>query len=585
MATENKQRKKNNGKILDCIFIAVLVLIPFVHISFGVEFTDTGYSLGNFENLQNMNLTWTIATFWANIIGQLFTHFPMGHTWIGMKIYTVLIPIITSVASYIFLKKYIPRTIVFAGEVFALLLCWCPTTILYNYLTYLLFTAAAIILAISLKKESKWGMFAAGIVLATNVFVRFPNVTETALIVVVWLDALIKRRKFKDGFFNTMVCILGFLCGIGLNGAVIGLMYGFSSIPEMIFSLFAMTDSNSNYKPTAMITQMFDSYLRYFKAYIIIVGITVVCFAFNAILRSKVLRMATVVGQVLLYILFVVWAARNHVFFFNYEDYYSMHFWVVCFLILGNIFAVWALLRKRTSYEGKILAMTSLVIIWITPLGSNNALFPTMNNLFIVAPVTVYLIWNELIAGRNAYEVFDLENKNSMISTRITVSLLLLCVAVQCAIFGFVFIFRDPGFPYKNHTAITGNEVLKGMHTSAERANQIEELTAFVKENGYENSQAIFFGDIPGLEYILKMPCAISHTWPDLGSFAYDDFEKDINGLDSNPIIFVNANYFDENATLPEDLKEKQLLLARYMEEKGYVLRITSGNVSVYTLN
>lgn len=582
MAIDKKDKQKN-GKLLDCIFIAVLVLIPFLHIPFGVEFTDTGYSLGNFENLGNMNLTWTIATFWANKIGQLFTLLPMGHTWIGMKIYTVFVPIVTSVASYVFLKKYAPRLIVFAGEVFALFMCWCPTTILYNYLTYLLFTAAIIVLFVSLKKESRWGMFGAGIILATNVFVRFPNVTETALITMVWLDALLTKKKFKDGFFNTLVCILGFLCGIGINGAVIGMMYGFASIPEMIYSLFAMTDSNSNYKPVAMVMQMFDAYFKYFKAYVIIAGITVICFVFNAILRSKFLRIVTVIGQVALYIVFVVWAARNHVFFFNYEDYYCMHFWVVCFLILGNIFAVWSLLRKRTPREIKLLAMATLVVIWITPLGSNNALFPTMNNMFLVAPMTVYLIWNELIAGRNAYEVFDLENKNSMISTRITVSLILLCVVIQCTVFGFVFIFRDPGFPYKNHTAISGNEVMKGMHTTKERALQIEELTSFMKENGYENSEAVFFGDIPGLEYILKMPCAISHTWPDLGSFSYDELERDLNNLTSQPVIFVNDDFLKDSSNHTQILQDKQKLLEKYMNDNGYELKKTSGNISVYT--
>ena len=62
--------------ILVCIFLAVLVLLPFLHLAFGVEFTDTGYSLGNYENLEHMNLTWTIATFWANMVGKFFTILP-----------------------------------------------------------------------------------------------------------------------------------------------------------------------------------------------------------------------------------------------------------------------------------------------------------------------------------------------------------------------------------------------------------------------------------------------------------------------------------------------------------------------------
>ena len=45
---EKKKNKKTKLIILDCIFLAVLVLFPFLHLAFGVEFTDTAYSLGNY---------------------------------------------------------------------------------------------------------------------------------------------------------------------------------------------------------------------------------------------------------------------------------------------------------------------------------------------------------------------------------------------------------------------------------------------------------------------------------------------------------------------------------------------------------
>ncbi|MBO4783422.1 MAG: hypothetical protein J5521_01585, partial [Lachnospiraceae bacterium] len=156
----DKKEKKNNKKtkliVLDCIFIAVLVLFPFLHLAFGVEFTDTAYSLGNYENLDKMNLTWTVATFWANMLGRFFTMLPFGATWLGMKFYTTLVPVTGVVFSYLFLKKYMPRVFVFVGEILAISLFWCPTTILYNYLTYLLFTFAVIVLVESLIKEKRW---------------------------------------------------------------------------------------------------------------------------------------------------------------------------------------------------------------------------------------------------------------------------------------------------------------------------------------------------------------------------------------------------------------------------------------------
>ena len=137
----------------------------------GVEFTDTAYSLGNYENLSDMNLTWTVATFWANYVGKLFTMLPFGDLWIGMKIYTTVVVSLTAGVSFVFLKSKIPSVIAFVSEIFAICLCWCPTTILYNYLTYLLFTLAVVVLVSALEKESKAGMIVAGVILAFNVFV------------------------------------------------------------------------------------------------------------------------------------------------------------------------------------------------------------------------------------------------------------------------------------------------------------------------------------------------------------------------------------------------------------------------------
>lgn len=580
--SQQMDNKKNKRIWIDCIFVAVLLVLPFIHLAFGVDFTDTGYSLGNFENLDNMNITWTIATFWSNIIGQLFTHLPMGHTWIGMKFYTTLIPVAGAVISYLFLKRYFPRWIVFCGEIISLCLWWCPTTILYNYLTYFLFLVAIVVLIKSLEKEFMPGLILAGVILAFNVFVRFPNITEVSLILVVWLDGFIKKKKIPKVIINTLACVEGFLAGIGLNVVFIGLQYGFTSIPAMVQSLFSMTGEEAGYTPQAMVFKMFTSYYTYRKSYILLGGILAVAFVLGAISRKHWLKISACVIQTAMYIGFVVWAIRNRVYTLNYEDYSSIYFWGIIILMLANIFSVVTIIRKSTSEIEKLIAMACLVVMWITPLGSNNGLYPAFNNLFIVAPATLYMIWRELFKGRNFYEIMDMEAKNSMVSFRIMVVLLILCISVQSVIFGFVFIFRDAGFPYKNHTAIEGNEVLVGMHTNEERAAVIEQLTLFVEENDLQDKKAIFYGDIPALEYILKMPCAISHTWPNLGSFSFEEFEADLDNLSETPIIFINESVCPDIFDLSETATKKECALSEYMNNNNYVLIRKIDKIAIY---
>ena len=192
------------------------------------------------------------------------------------------------------------------------------------------------------------------------------------------------------------------------------------------------------------------------------------------------------------------------------------------------------------------------------------------------------MIWNELFKGRNFYELLDLEARNTMVATRISLFLLIVTATIQCIIFGFVFIFRDPGFPVSNSTKIEGNEVLAGMHTNPERAALIEELTSYVSDKGYEGKRAIFYGDIPGLEYILKMPCAISHTWPNLGSFSYDEFANDIDSLTDKPIVFINTDYMADEYN-PNKSYRKEDYLEEFLEENGYSLSAKIEYIAIYS--
>jgi len=580
---KDKKVKKINPVILDCVFLAVLIAMPFLHLAFGVEFTDTAYSLGNYENLDNMNMTWTIATFWANILGKFFTTLPYGHTWIGMKFYTTLVPVASVVISYLYLKKYMPRVIVFLGELLAVCMCWCPTTILYNYLTYFLFNLAIIVLIESLMKERKYGLFLAGIILAFNVFVRFPNITEVLLIMVVWLNAKTKKEKFLYGLLDTLICIGGFACGVVLNVLIIGLKYGFTSIPDMIVSLFSMTGENTGYKPVQMLLSILRAYTAYTKSFILLAGITVLCFAVSALMKKHFARIIAIVAQFILYGGFLYWAYTNKVFTVRFDEYSSMYFWMVILFIICLSLSIWTLLRKRREREYKLLTLSAIIVISISPLGSNNALYPSINNLFIVAPTVVFLCYNELFKGRNIHELLDLEAKNSMVSTRITVLLLGVSIFIHSLLFGFTFIFRDSGFPNNNRYEIKGNEVLVGMHTNPERKGVIENLTQYVKDNDLEGNNAIFYGDIPGLEYILKMPCAISHTWPDLGSFSYEEFTEDIDSLNDTPVIFVNESYCEDILNPEDTFSQKDKYLSKYMNDNDYTLKIKIENIAVYT--
>ena len=130
--------KKKRSYIDVCILI-ILILYPMRHVACGLDLWDTGYNYANFRYMgtEHMDSMWLFSTYICNVVGHFMTLLPYGHTLIGMNVYTGLILSIIACIAYLFCTGDlgIHKAVVFVGEICAISLCWCPTALLYNYLT------------------------------------------------------------------------------------------------------------------------------------------------------------------------------------------------------------------------------------------------------------------------------------------------------------------------------------------------------------------------------------------------------------------------------------------------------------------
>ncbi|MDE6014503.1 MAG: hypothetical protein K2H41_02210, partial [Acetatifactor sp.] len=175
----------------ESLLVVILFWYPLRHIYWGLDLWDTGYNYANFVymGLDHMDSMWLFSTYLANVVGHFLTMLPGAGGLVGMNLYTGLFASALAIMGYFFCtrKLGISRGITFVGELAALSLCWCPTALIYNYLTYVLFLACVILLYIGLTDNRMWCLFAAGICLGTNVLVRFSNLPEAAMIAAVWV--------------------------------------------------------------------------------------------------------------------------------------------------------------------------------------------------------------------------------------------------------------------------------------------------------------------------------------------------------------------------------------------------------------
>ncbi|MCM1264218.1 MAG: hypothetical protein NC313_16020, partial [Butyrivibrio sp.] len=224
---------KNSKIYRACLYIfpLILMLYPLRHINVGLDLADTGYNYANFRysGLEHMDSMWFFSTYLANATGHILTLLPGGHTLFFMNLYTTLFVSALALVSYVFLVKrlQIPEIIVFAGEIMAISLCWSPTAVLYNYMTYLLFLTGVLLVYEGLTQEKEIYLIIAGAVLGTNIFIRFSNLTEAGLIVAVWAYGIVCRKKIKKVIQETGFCLLGYVGAVILWLGYISLRYGF----------------------------------------------------------------------------------------------------------------------------------------------------------------------------------------------------------------------------------------------------------------------------------------------------------------------------------------------------------------------
>lgn len=602
----------------------LLVLYPLLRIRQGIDVSDTTYSLANFARFGEMEGTWMTATFLANALGSFLMKLPYGDTLCGIYFYTSLLPAATALLGYETLKKEMPAAVVFLGEAAALGLCWCPVTILYNYLTYLLMIGGLLLLYRGLCLSSREEIrrkrqiacyVASGALLGINVSVRMPNAAQAALIIGLWYAAgidwcrskrsgdakepkrrgICRREAWKRLWMDTLWCLLGYALGFGLMLAVISVRYGWSAYPEMVTNLFAMTEKAVDYKPSAMLSGMFEDYARglfwlLFAGVCILAGAVLFRLQERSRLRyGRRLCMAVYTGVFLLLLRFY-WG--KGLFSFRYYEYSSMYYPAVLLLLVGIYLAVSTALSAARSRERRILSVLLLVQIFVTPLGSNNALYPILNALFLVLPFTFSELW---------------ERRKRMEEGRRTVLMLpagLLClfVLVQSIGFHLCFAFQDGMDGEKRSMQIETPAKAMGVYTTERNGALLEELALCAEELELAGREAIFYGEIPGLGYFLDMPSALSTYWPDLDSYRMQEFERDMEEVKQSavqgggfPVVFLaaaDAAYLSGDAEAmswlgvdQEKLSQDQKLeeLHEFLEENQYEEVFCNAAYAVYT--
>ena len=540
------------------LFPVILILFPLLKVNQGIDLTDTAYSLGNYAFFGQNTVVWTLLTFLSNVLGFFFTKLPFGGTMLGMKVYSSLLISAMALLGYRFFRTKMPAVIAFLAELSAIGMCWCPSVILYNYMTYALLLTAVILLFRGLVRKHPGCLVAAGVVLGLNTLVRFPNNgLEVLLILTLWYYGYLKKKPLAEIAKETGLCIAGYAAGFVAVLAGMMLLYGTGTLGTMIEGVFGMAGSASDYTFGEMLGMITDAYLHGagWMAYMVLCILPGI--PFFAIQKERFPLLRKVVYCICIAFLFIV-LGRWGMFNFKYYQKEAALQWGVVFLILSLGICVWMLFSRMQDCEWKLIAAMSLIVVLITPLGSNNYVWPALNNLFFVAPITFWTIYRFARWGR---PYLDVTGKVPLFSVKAMTMAMVVAFLIQAVGIGCNYVFLDGEDGHKRDTTVEGSRILRGMKTNAANAGTLEELNTFMLENNteYRNKKVILYGNIPGLSYYLHKAPAVYTSWADLDTNSYERLAEDLNTLnqtmteENRPLVILSEEIMAQVLDLQEN--------------------------------
>ena len=138
--------------------------------------------------------------------------------------------------------------------------------------------------------------------------------------------------------------------------------YGLAAYPQMVTSLFGMTDHATDYKPVSMLAAMFGDYLRYSAWLLLFVMYMVfgllMFFAAKKLERNHTLSKKIAIVLEIFYsfgfLIVLRFCYGRGMFGVDYTDNFSMYKWVTVFLLIAAGLCVWCLADKKCSREYKL---------------------------------------------------------------------------------------------------------------------------------------------------------------------------------------------------------------------------------------
>jgi len=563
------------NKKINILLVSFIILYPWYLAISGIDMTDTGYWLVNYQHFFS-SPTYVERAFpsWLSLFFGAVTNVILGGIGLfGFKIAYIITIYLSLWLVYGVLRTYTTSTVLLFCLSIALVFINIDrlSIINYNMLTTLFYLASAYFLYFALTKDKRNYFFIAGIILGLNIFIRFPNLLGITLVVVIFYYDFSVGNTKKDSLKRSAYVLLGYVFAIVSTLILMKTLGHFELYIERLSALLTSAKDPSYHHSGSFLLNSFikNQFLAYMFGFVFITGILFLGWLSRFWNYSKVIMRSFTFLFSFIFIIFMMKISN----IFNSPNYYFLHVGMIGITYLMLILIIFKNFRENPKFS--LIALIALLIIELIPLGSDTHLRNALYGMYLVLPIILIYIYSLSSIKIGSFFLY----KKEIVFLKYLISMTLIFFSVILSTMYFA-AYGDSRVKFKM-IATVDHPLLRYNLTTIERSAVLVEVLEKIQVYEKDYEYVLTYNFVPMIQYASK-------TRPYLGTatpFYYMPTslkEKLKNAAEekSLPLVVRAKTYAGEkewpqgSPNLPKQgrLRENRQIMQDFLDSTGYII-------------
>lgn len=496
--------KKNSNRITIILWVVfILWKIPFLNK--GIDYTDTGFSMENYENVFFGNGIESIGVFLTTLIGGLIYKLLPAYHLLVYRVLHWLFGLITAFFAYKLFKRYLDKNLILV-LLLGLALVTKGGEAMFSYypVTACLLMASLLLLHNGLVDSKKSKMLFAGLLSGINVFVRLPNVLFLAMALGIiyygWIQKYTKKDVFKLvlyyalGVLIALLCIAPIICLVmGSEGLIESLMgyvrLALGQTQDTVENVLGIQEK-SGHSLTAIIKTLCLQCAKTVVSVVVFVAPAVIIVQLANLILKRLCKkdncFVMKYKKIILALFFITVA-------FLIKDKISATIFLV--IGLGSLFLSLILLIKlhKKNPEIEFLLFTNLIMGCCSVFGSDLG-FNRLGILGNFIILTAYISVKYLVKIEQSSKYIKIAGKKCLSLAFMFVIISAYIVGVFCKLPAA---YCDSEYSELKYSVDSQIKIFRGMKTSEKRVSQLEEYYEVMSKRELQSYETAIFGYFP----------------------------------------------------------------------------------------